>query len=805
MTLREDCRAILLGCATIASPFLCAYPSLLHAQEQVQAFDIPSQELDSALRAFARASLQQIVFEGNTVKGRRSVALKGEYTIHDALDRLLQGSGLRVRRGESGLLIVGDAEHSAENEPALALEEVVVTAQKRSENLQNVPLSVSTIGGEALKTYGETHLTDYAASIPGLAVESAYGVPGSVTVSIRGISTADADNTPTVATYIDDVPVSSSGGNGFGNLIGTDLFTYDVDHVEVLKGPQGTLYGASSLGGLLKYVTRTPDLNRSSLHVGGSTVAIERSSQLGWGVNGAASVPIVPGELALSISAAHVFTPGYIDNVAKNDEDFNHGVQDGARLALFWQPIDRLSIKLSALYDRSDYDGLGLIQADPATQKPIYGYLSTAAVEAEGQSARTTLLAANLSYDFGGANLTSVTGYSQAAATFKVDASLIFEPIFGVQVPFVNHYDFDKFTQEVRLSSTESNSFHWLLGGFYTREDSSRQLGALALSPTGEPDVALSPLIESDFQNTFEEVAVFGNATYDLTSLWSVSAGARYSRNEQTFSGSTSGALSGLPTYYPPASGHKVTYSVSSQYHLTADAMAYARVATGYRPGGDNGETPGAEVPPTYGPDTTINYEVGVKSELLARRLLVNTSVFYIDWKNIQLEVIGPLESFYYSNAAQASSKGVELSSSYVAAAGLQFGLNATFTDATLGSDAFAVGGAKGDRLPASARWAGAFNADYTHALFGNYQGRLGLVWRYVGDRNVTFPASSDYQRLAAYDTVSASAGVSNERWDFNLYVRNVANERTYISWGGALGPVILQPRTIGLNVSATF
>jgi len=686
------------------------------------------------------------------------------------------------------------------------IEEIIVTAQKRSENLQDVPLSVSTITGQALKSYGETHLTDYAASIPGLEIQSSYGVPGSVTVSIRGISTGDVDNTPTVATYIDDVPVSSSGGNGFGNLIGVDLFTYDVDHVEVLKGPQGTLYGASSLGGLLKYVTSAPDLNQSSFHIGESAVGIESSPQLGWGVNGAVSVPIIPGQLALSISAAHVATPGYIDNVADNERGYNHGVQDGARLALFWKPTDGLSVKLSALYDHSDFDGLGLTPADPVSQIPTYGYLATAAVEPQGQSTRTTLLAANVTYDFGWSSLTSVTGYSQAADVFKVDASSIFEPIFAVDAPFVDHYNFDKFTQEMRLSSPETNRLRWLLGGFYTHESSSRDLSALALTPsTGEPDAELNPLIESQFDNKFQEAAVFGSTSYALTSVWDVSAGARYSHNDQTFSGNATGVLAGSPTYYPAASGHKVTYSVSTQYHLTSDMMAYARIATGYRPGGDNGQTPGVQVPSTYGPDTTTNYEIGLKSEWLEKRLLANASVYYIDWKNIQIEVIGPLESFYYSNAAQATSKGVELTSSYIAAPGLQLGLNATFTDATLASDAPGVGGVDGDRLPYSARWAAAFNADYTHALVGNYKGRVGLVWRYVGDRNSDFPAASDYVRLAAFDTVSVSAGVSNERWNFNLYARNVADKRVYTAWNAPLGGVILQPRTIGLSIDTAF
>ena len=184
--------------------------------------------------------------------------------------------------------------------------------------------------------------------------------------------------------------------------------------------------------------------------------------------------------------------------------------------------------------------------------------------------------------------------------------------------------------------------------------------------------------------------------------------------------------------------------------------------------------------------------------------MLINASVYYIDWKNIQVEVIVPPASFFYANAAKATSQGVELSSTYIVAPGLQIGLNATYIDAVLKSDAPAVGGASGDPLPDSPPWAGAFSADYSHALFGSYSGRLGLVWRYAGQRNAAFPASPNYERLASYETVNLSAGVSNQRWDFGLYVRNVADQHAYLTWNSG-GPVILQPRTVGLNINAAF
>ena len=234
----------------------------------------------------------------------------------------------------------------------------------------------------------------------------------------------------------------------------------------------------------------------------------------------------------------------------------------------------------------------------PSARNPFTGYTSTAVVEPEGQKNTTSLFAANVGYDFGWSSLTWLTGYSQSAALFKVDGSALFGPVLGDNVAVVDHFNFDKFTQELRLSSPETGRVRWLFGGFYTRERSAQEIALQALTPaTNLPDPALTPLFTSEFTNNYQEGAAFGNATYALTGVWDVTAGLRYSHNQQTFDGIATGVLAGTSNYYPPTSGDKTTYSVSTQYHLATDMMAYARIATGYRPGGVNAETLDSKFP----------------------------------------------------------------------------------------------------------------------------------------------------------------------------------------------------------------
>jgi outer membrane receptor protein involved in Fe transport len=825
--------------------------------QEVHTFNVSADNAATAIQTFGQQSGLQIVASAQDLAGKQLNPVTGELTTDAAFQTLLAGTGLapkyvegrsvaivskeaaarspaasarkegdtenpgtfRVAQASAGGTVALAASPSAGPQDAPVLEEVVVTAQKRTERLQDVPVAVSAVSGETLEAVHATSLADYAAYIPSLQVISFLGQPGQVNLALRGITTGSTAANQSVAIYVDDVPVGSSSIYAGGGSSGIDLLPYDVERIEVLEGPQGTLYGASALGGLLKYVTRDPDLQRTQFRVGLDASGVYNGTKVGYGGRASINAPLITDALGFSLSVSHVYTPGYIDNVATGKRSFNSGVQDTARGALLWAPTQRFSLELSAIYNRAPFNGTGAVSVNSAPDLPLLGRYDSTDVEPDSNNVTTQLYAARLRYDLGWAGLTSVSSYSRMISLSQADGSAIFYPIFGINAAFTTRSDVKKFTQEVRLASPSHQSLDWVTGLFFTGEDATAGQTGLALTPgTNEPDPVFDPLIVTDEPSHFREAAAFGNATYHVSPAWDFSAGLRWSRNEQSVQESAYGTLFGVPasdpavTPYPDVKQDKTTWSVSSGYHLTPDHMLYARIATGYRPGGANKIAPDA--PPTFGPDTTTNYELGLKSEWWQKRLLFNLTGFYIDWKDTQVTGVTPLYLTYISNAGAAVSKGAELTTRLTPVRGLTLGLNATYTDAYLTVDAPAMGGLAGDPLPSTPKLSGSLTLEYEFRMSQDLNGLFDAVTRYVGPRNTAFPGDPSVNgnyRLPSYGTLDLSAGVSREAWSARLFVRNVANRYAYlfvIPPGGADTPssnVILQPRTYGLSIDARF
>jgi outer membrane receptor protein involved in Fe transport len=850
---------------SVAAAVVCLSIAGMTATAQVQAVmrqhtEIPPEPLDLALRTLAKQRGFQLVYVTESVASQMTRGAVGDFTVDEALKKILADTRLEYRFVDDNTVSIFPQQNSSTAlgaEPAAdiakegkndssgtfrvaqgpaaistqvgqnpdaaqdtaALEEVVVTAQKRTERLQDVPVSVTAVSGHELEAVHATSLADYAAYVPSLQVISFLGQPGQVNLALRGITTGSTAANQSVAIYVDDVPVGSSSIYAGGGSSGMDLVPYDVERIEVLEGPQGTLYGASALGGLLKYVTKQPDLTQTEFRFGLDASDVYNATRAGYGLRASANVPLIPNELAFSVSASHAYTPGYIDNVATGEKSFNSGVQDSARLAALWRPSERFSVELSALYNRSPFNGAGYVAVNSAAGQPPLGRYDNIDVEPDSNNVTTQLYVARLRYDAGWASITSVSSFSRFNSFSQADGSSIFYPFFGVYAAFTTRSDVNKFTQEIRLASPEHQKFNWVTGVFFTNENASGGQTGLALTPgTNEPDPVFNPLIVTDEPSRFREVAAFGNGTYSITDAWDVSAGLRGSHNEQSVNETAYGSLFDATasdpavTLFPDVSQNKVTYSASSSYHLTPDQMLYARIATGYRPGGANKIAPDA--PPTFGPDTTTNYEAGIKSEWLGRRLLFNLTAFYIDWRDTQVTGVTPLGLTYISNAGAAVSKGMELTSEWTPLRGLTLGLNATYTDAYLTADAPGLGGVSGDPLPSTPKLSGSLTLHYERPVLQGFTGVLDGVWRYVGPRNTAFPGSTDIignYRLASYGTLDLSAGLSRNAWTARLFVRNATNRYTYLFVlppGGPDSPtsnVIPVPRTIGLSVDVKY
>lgn len=697
---------------------------------------------------------------------------------------------------------------------------IVVTAQKRSENLQDVPISISVVGGERLQETGASQLTDFAGYVPGLQVDSS-GTPGQSTISLRGI--APIGPSATVGTYVDDAPVGSSSLYARASAFALDLLPYDIERVEVLRGPQGTLYGASSIGGLLKYVTVTPSLTDFSGKAGAEVFGIRRAGGAGYAGQAMVNVPLITDRLGLTASYAYRKTPGYVDSAVTGKRDQNGYRQQGARIALLWQPGEDFSVNLSALWQEIESEGNAAVVEDVVTGRRIGDGFSNNNYLDEPFTKSLYYVAATLKYDFGFAALSSTTTYSRAKTSQTQDSSRVFGvlfPLFGQPAPGLAPFnitlDLKKVTQEVRLTSPSGGRFEWLLGGFFTNEDSGNKQVVRAYDMAGTPIAGLDPLAIAELPTRYREFAAFANATYKFSDRFDITAGLRWARNTQRYRQISVGAV--VPTANNPGRSAEsvLTYSVSPRFHLTDDTMLYARVASGYRPGGPNATLPG--VAPTVDSDSLTNYEIGLKTILFDRTLTLDLAAFYMDWKDLQMTVdFNGVTGL--ANAGSARSQGFEATVSWRPVRGLQLGVNGAFTDAKLTSNTPpAVGGLDGDRLPRIPKWSGSLTADYSFALGNDVDAKLGAGLRHTGRRVSSFegvPAVTNPIFADAYTALDLNAGITvGDRWTLRAYARNLTDSDAAITRDiqtDGLGRrsyirmTPLQPRTLGLALDLSF
>lgn len=727
---------------------------------------------------------------------------------------------------------------------------VIVTADKREESINEVPSSISVIGQDQLENLSATQLTDYANYVPGLQVTSG-GTPGQTTVTLRGI--APLSSGATVGTYIDETPVGSSGLYQAATILALDLLPYDIERVEILRGPQGTLYGAGSMGGLLKYVMREPDLDDTEFRIGGGVSSVEDGGH-GSNVRFGANLPLSEDRLGLRLSYARNNIPGYIDNSVTGEEDINEGHQTSARAALLWQE-DAFSLKLSAMRQTVDSDNNAVVSLDPVTREPLDGDLTTRVYAGQPFTKEIDFYAATLEWDLGWVDFTSATGYSDTVTSRRQDTTVQYGEftnlVLGLPEPgrafFDTDLDLQKFTQEFRLTSKAGSPFEWLVGAFYTKEEgdnrqdiSLRQADGSAL-PAPFDDMA-GTLALLRLPTDYEETAFFANVGYQFNEVFKLGAGIRHARNEQNFNQIVEEGLL-LPLGETPNSSSEsvVTWSLAPQFQLSEDTLLYGKVATGYQPGGPNVALPG--IPPTVDSSTLTSYELGLKTLFADRRVQLDLALFRIDWEDIQVAT-------YFNgntglvNGGEATSQGVELSLMYRPSAGLTLGFNAAYTDASLTEDFPTLvipsppvvvelnSGLAGDRLPYVPELQASLTADYYFPLSGSWEGHVGGGFRYNDD---SFAGTTERQvittadtppavlqttitppfALDSYNTLDLYAGVTNGTWSIRAYLKNATDERAYTRMSDissaltgvteSVNASLVRPRTFGLEFDYRF
>ncbi|MEI6719164.1 MAG: TonB-dependent receptor [Betaproteobacteria bacterium] len=704
--------------------------------------------------------------------------------------------------------------------PNMALQEVVVTAQKISEKLQDVPMSVTALPGDVLDRLQARSLADFLTQIPGLAVQQISG--GENRLTLRGLNAGGVG--ATVGTYVDDAPFGSSTATINGSTVTSNWDTWDLARIEVLRGPQGTLYGANSEGGLVKYVTNAPEMGHYSaaVEVGGDSIDGGGS---GGSVRATVNTPL-GSNAALRLSAVDVSLPGWVNDPSIGASDVNRGTKKAARVSVLWSPLSGLSVQLTAFVQKMIFDGTPQVDATPALA-PLNGITQTRLI-GEPNTYNLSDFIANINWANEHFSVTSVTSSSKFDQRSVIDISSgAFSPplnnqqlagvIFAGQtlgMNFTNNASMTRVTEELRFASVGHQTLEWQIGGFYSHEtaslfESEEVFAIPGGAPTGLPALALISV-----PSTYSEYSGFGNTTYHLSEKIDLLAGARYATDKQTNNEDVTGLL--LPPgglhFATPSSGSATTYSFAPRWHVTTETMAYARVASGYRPGGPNVLPPNAppDVPREYGADSTVNYELGVKSEFLDRRVSVDIAAYRVNWKKIQIiEVID--NTGINGNGGTARSQGLEWTIRAAPTDGLQLSWVGATTDAKLTSDALAFGGTSGDRLAYVPKFSTSIDGQYEWKLSEATRAYLGGTWSYSGDQMSDFSASAPRVTLASYNTFSARVGVAFNRVTLNLSARNIGNSRGIVNYSapgaliGASQVAFLQPRTIGLTADYRY
>ena len=818
---------IRLAAALISA--LLAFPA--NGQNTPKAdFDIPAQRLDVALQQAAQVQRVQILFSESDVKNLSTPGVKGRLSTYEAVQKLIEGTNLTAVSNESNAIAIrpraatdkgGQAQNptllaqaqSAERQgvasqeqdrKAIQLEGIVVTAQKREERLQDVPVPVTAISGETLVERNQLRFQDYFSNFPGLSFGS--GTRDDAFPAIRGLTTGAYTN-PTVGTVLDDMPYGAS----IGSVPAPDLDPSDLERIEVLRGPQGTLYGASSLGGLIKYVTVDPSVRGFSGRAEAGMSSVRNGAQLGYSARGAVNVPI-SGTLAVRASGFTRVDPGYLDNPVRELEGVNKGHAAGGHLAALWKPSNDFSLKLSALIQRSDADGNSFFFVNPGFSDLQQNYLPGAT----GYERRDETFGATIKARLGSVDLTSISSYSNYDHLARADISVVFGALtrqaFGANFGgtyFADTLTVRKHSQEIRLSSSAGSRFDWRLGAFYTREALGHPTDYWAVDPS---TLATQFFGHSDVPLEYRERAAFADLTFHLTERFNVQIGGRQSHIEQpeskqTHTGQFASARFGANPFVvnvPSAEAKPTTYLFTPQFKFNPDLMVYMRFASGFQPGGVN---IGVNVPPTFGPNTTKNYEVGVKGSLPGRVLSFDLSLYRIDWKDLPTVFFNSSTSTTYRvNGGEARSEGVEASFQTRPLPGLTIGGWLAWSDAKLTK---AVSpGVSGDRLPYSSRFSGNLSADHYFPLTDRVGGFAGIVWSYMGERLGNLGANR--QVFPAYSKVDLRMGVDYESWKVNVFVNNATDKRGAIGGGldAAFAPfplLYIHPRTVGVSVSNTF
>ena len=794
---------------------------------------VDAQGLGPALEVLAKEHGFQVLYRTEVVRGVRVHSVDGMLTTEEALHRLLDGTTLTYRYlGEKAVTIVpvssapstgtptaaidqqdgekqagsfwdrfrmaqvGDAQNPHPNalsqpggagqapEDKATLDEVIVTASKRPEALREVANSVTAFSGEQLTDLGAQSFQDYLSRAPGVIFESS--TPGVANVTIRGIGTATTypdQGQGTTGIYLNDIPLTDPG---FAVSV-PDLDVFDVQRVEVLKGPQGTLFGSATLGGAVNYILNPVSLTKYDAIAQVSGFHTQSSSDTGYTAKGAANIPLIDDVLGIRLTAIKRSDPGYLDNIGTGGRDTNTHDVEAARINALWKVSSSVKVDLFTFYDRST-NGDGFY-AFPALGNRVRDTLIP-----EKVSFTTRISNLKLDADLGFATLTASVADSHKSQNYAGDLS----PFYGAPTTTVGVATTHSQMAEVRLTSPGNQRFDWLVGAYYGWFDENYP------SPTYQDGADVF-----DFNAAYRsnESAVFAEGTYRFNSQWRATVGGR-SYDIRVRTNIVQGEPDVPDTPEEANTGWQKGSGFSPKASLTFEpnsmVMSYALVSKGFRMGGVNLVAPlsGFATPATYGSDHLVNYELGLRLTSPDRTLEFDTTAFFIDWSNIQLRLNRPEGFAYVANAGVAHSKGLENSLSWKPFTGLTLQAGLTYLEAALAESLNLGNGTtlpNGAVLPGASKWSTSETAEYRFR--GRFSPHVLLSHRYLSTAHGDF---SPELPVGNYHIVDLRGGIDVGQWGITAFVNNIGDRRGVTAaafFGEQLTDFYVMPRTIGLQL----
>ncbi len=847
-------------------------------------FNLPAQPLAESLRAVAGQTNSNILFDGKRVQGLTAKALKADLSIDQALEELLTGTGLTYRSADEKTVMIvpvetqplssqepagasppalegkktsaismlfrmrlaaderspspGDGTRSersdklsstssAAEQSVAKLEEVVVTAQKREERAIDVPIAITALSAETMERAGIQGLQDLSYAVPGMTTLELG--PGSQGVIIRGIP-GNRGPSATTGIYVDEMGISGMQASIVPSYV--DAGTLDLNRVEVLKGPQGTLFGEGSMGGTVRYITNDPDLESYGARISTDLFGNDGAHDISGAVAGVLNLPLVENQLGLRIAAKYDNEAGWIDRLAAPggpviEKDFNDYENTQVRVKGLWVPTDDLAIRALAIVNRGDGGGLNIVNTGRREDSQfVYEFDPTAPLELSNDFEMFNLTG---TYNFGWAQLLSSTSYADIVSLnsnlqrrpLVVAATLQpvgFQEIFNRDERLVTRIA----SQEVRLASIGSAPFTWVVGGNVKSSYVSRHvLEGFDFLRFNQPIVLGSGARDVNVFDS-DSWTVFGDGSYAVTSRLKMGAGVRYfdDRLDSYNAGAVNVAATRLAAKF-----NATTWRAYASYALMDGMNLYGSVATGFRSGGFNPiSAANAGAPSFFEPEEVTSYELGTKMRLANGRVGIEVALFRSDYTDVIVNsfFVSPTNAIISisQNAGEAKIEGIEAALELQVTDRLKLSLSGDVTDANYTKTVTLPPGQRapvdaGDPLEYVPEYSVSVGTDYGFNWSAKTSGYFTAQYNMQGEATLTLraaPFSSAFgpafgipqQSTPVLHFLNLGLGAKWSTWNLELYARNVLNE------AGALRPGFgltsqARPRTLGVRFDKSF